>query len=279
MHLSRLDQRKSIYFQENEKSQVDAQPAGGSISTRSDGVVLSQGKACNELSPNHEGETLFSEKFPCFSENDKILGEEGQRKDLIMAGKFEISDERQIQSDRQVEKEEDWVNTSSKFSVDVDKEDEYVVNEEGDLSASVQPSSSNVREQNSSSAESSRLIESGSQPRGKDNTSKIQLASVVEQKKKGPSIKQKRGDVHQVSNGNKQQQTACKPAHLRARDFIPISTQHSWNMRDTCQFCRESHVMYIMRGVPGTGKSTIAENIARLYPRNAAEICSADDFR
>lgn len=44
-------------------------------------------------------------------------------------------------------------------------------------------------------------------------------------------------------------------------------------------FCKSNHVMYIMRGVPGSGKSTIAQSIKQQYPAGKAVICCADDFR
>ncbi|XP_068711071.1 2',3'-cyclic-nucleotide 3'-phosphodiesterase-like isoform X1 [Montipora foliosa] len=44
------------------------------------------------------------------------------------------------------------------------------------------------------------------------------------------------------------------------------------------QFIRNSKVMFIMRGLPGSGKSTIANQIKKLYG-DLAVICSADNFR
>lgn len=47
---------------------------------------------------------------------------------------------------------------------------------------------------------------------------------------------------------------------------------------ETVEFCRASKVMYFLRGLPGSGKTTIAKEIAIIYGNNAA-ICSADDYR
>ena len=44
------------------------------------------------------------------------------------------------------------------------------------------------------------------------------------------------------------------------------------------QFIRNSKVMFIMRGLPGSGKSTIANQIKQLYG-DLAVICSVDNFR
>eukprot|EP00112_Aurelia_sp_Birch-Aquarium-sp1_P002102 Seg1229.2 transcript_id=Seg1229.2/GoldUCD/mRNA.D3Y31 product="2' 3'-cyclic-nucleotide 3'-phosphodiesterase" protein_id=Seg1229.2/GoldUCD/D3Y31 len=46
---------------------------------------------------------------------------------------------------------------------------------------------------------------------------------------------------------------------------------------ETVEFCRASKVMYFLRGLPGSGKTTIAKEIAIIYGHNAA-ICSADDY-
>lgn len=44
------------------------------------------------------------------------------------------------------------------------------------------------------------------------------------------------------------------------------------------EFIKNSKVMFIMRGLPGSGKSVIAQQIKQVYG-DLAVICSADDFR
>ena len=44
------------------------------------------------------------------------------------------------------------------------------------------------------------------------------------------------------------------------------------------EFIKNSKVMFIMRGLPGSGKSVIARQIKQVYG-DLAVICSADDFR
>ena len=46
--------------------------------------------------------------------------------------------------------------------------------------------------------------------------------------------------------------------------------------KETIVFLKNSHTMFIMRGVPGSGKSTLAKRIHKQYPD--AVLCSADDF-
>lgn len=46
----------------------------------------------------------------------------------------------------------------------------------------------------------------------------------------------------------------------------------------TIEFIMNSKTMFIMRGLPGSGKSEIARNIKQVYS-NMAVICSADDLR
>ena len=48
--------------------------------------------------------------------------------------------------------------------------------------------------------------------------------------------------------------------------------------RNCIDFIKNSRVMFIMRGLPGSGKSTIAHNLKQVYGEQAV-ICSADDFR
>lgn len=47
---------------------------------------------------------------------------------------------------------------------------------------------------------------------------------------------------------------------------------------DSIEFIKNSKVMFIMRGLPGSGKSVIARQIKQVYG-DLAVICSADDFR
>jgi len=44
------------------------------------------------------------------------------------------------------------------------------------------------------------------------------------------------------------------------------------------EFIKNSKVMFIMRGLPGSGKSVVARQIKQVYGDRAV-ICSADDFR
>ena len=45
---------------------------------------------------------------------------------------------------------------------------------------------------------------------------------------------------------------------------------------NTIRHVKKSKVMFIMRGLPGSGKSTIVKLIVKKYERNVA-VCSADD--
>lgn len=48
---------------------------------------------------------------------------------------------------------------------------------------------------------------------------------------------------------------------------------------DRCiQFIKNSKVIFMLRGLPGSGKSTVAKQIKQVYG-DLAFICSADDFR
>ena len=58
----------------------------------------------------------------------------------------------------------------------------------------------------------------------------------------------------------------------RVQNFPFLSVAHC------IKFIKNSKVMFIMRGLPGSGKSTIANQIKQVYG-DLALICSADDFR
>ena len=50
---------------------------------------------------------------------------------------------------------------------------------------------------------------------------------------------------------------------------------------DTIKWIRSNRVMFIMRGLPGSGKSTLVKTIKSIYAKDATGdfcICSADDF-
>lgn len=50
-------------------------------------------------------------------------------------------------------------------------------------------------------------------------------------------------------------------------------------MKEVVSYGNKYNIMYIMRGLPGSGKSTVAQRIKGMYADGTAVICSADDFR
>jgi len=61
-------------------------------------------------------------------------------------------------------------------------------------------------------------------------------------------------------------------------DFIPCSNTY-WSQKKVVEFCSMNYIMYILRGLPGSGKSGVAEKIKSLYKDGNVVVCSADNFR
>lgn len=53
----------------------------------------------------------------------------------------------------------------------------------------------------------------------------------------------------------------------------------NWSSKLFTSFCAKHNVMIILRGVPGSGKSTVAKKLKSFFRYKDAVICSADDFR
>jgi hypothetical protein len=50
------------------------------------------------------------------------------------------------------------------------------------------------------------------------------------------------------------------------------------NDKQTIEFIKRSKVMFINRGLPGSGKSTLSRKIAAVYGVDSTVICAGDDF-
>lgn len=68
-------------------------------------------------------------------------------------------------------------------------------------------------------------------------------------------------------------------ALVKDANFIDFTNEyHYLNDPDTIAFIKESKVMFINRGLPGSGKSTLTQKIKELYGLERTLACSADDF-
>ncbi|XP_002167368.3 2',3'-cyclic-nucleotide 3'-phosphodiesterase isoform X1 [Hydra vulgaris] len=75
-------------------------------------------------------------------------------------------------------------------------------------------------------------------------------------------------------------QLSTVPDVFNIEENLNVSIESdTWSDYNVIQFCQKYRVMYIMRGLPGSGKSTIAKQISKLFHSNDVVICSADDFR
>lgn len=50
------------------------------------------------------------------------------------------------------------------------------------------------------------------------------------------------------------------------------------NDEESIKLIRQSRIMFINRGLPGSGKSTLSKKIASVYGQQKTIICSGDDF-
>lgn len=66
-------------------------------------------------------------------------------------------------------------------------------------------------------------------------------------------------------------------AHFRSPRFT--TDNENFMKEDVISYGTKYNIMYIMRGLPGSGKSTIAQRIQQLHPDRTVVICSADNFR
>lgn len=73
--------------------------------------------------------------------------------------------------------------------------------------------------------------------------------------------------------------SAFPTLHCDKRDTSFGCHNNNWSNNELIKYCFKYHVMFIMRGLPGSGKSTITEGIQSLFNRHDVVICSADDFR
>lgn len=78
-----------------------------------------------------------------------------------------------------------------------------------------------------------------------------------------------------------------KVTHKAKRELLlcfsfQVTTIHGYHAMaflsdpSTVEFIRNSHTMFIMRGLPGSGKSTLVRCLQQTYPR--AVVCSADHY-
>ncbi len=90
-----------------------------------------------------------------------------------------------------------------------------------------------------------------------------------------------RGQQHRGNRGHHQgtsrgarggRSNMTKPAQQQFLDF-PFIDRH-----ETVRLLPQFRVMFILRGLPGSGKSTVADAILQQY-RNCAVVCSADYYR
>ena len=65
----------------------------------------------------------------------------------------------------------------------------------------------------------------------------------------------------------------------KASESKPTFVNMNWCDAEVLTYSAKQRIMYIMRGLPGSGKSTIARNIVESYKKRTVVVCSADDFR
>lgn len=76
---------------------------------------------------------------------------------------------------------------------------------------------------------------------------------------------------HRQDEGATSSRDSSIPDGVRKINNFPF-----FNDRETVEYIRDAKVMFIMRGLPGSGKSTIVKMITEVYP--CAVPCSADDY-
>ncbi len=68
-------------------------------------------------------------------------------------------------------------------------------------------------------------------------------------------------------------------AFVKDSSFIDYINEFPYlNDQNTIEFIEQSKVMFINRGLPGSGKSTLSKKIKELYGSEKTVVCSADDF-